>query len=273
MKNIITWLLVFLVIAMAAILGVLYKKYLRLATVPAGGGIQTAQNQQPAGAVPLSVVTVAQSDSFYNIQAEYPQFAGADAAFNQKIADTVNNQVEAFKKEAKDNFDARNATLPAGQAPLANPEEPFDFIATWTPAQFSPAYASFMLDIYYFSGGAHGTDQIFAFNYDLKNKKEITITDFLGSAANLDKLSVLAQAQITSQLQGNGEQLNSTLKQMIGDGTKPTPENYRNFTFGYGKLTIYFEQYQAAPGSAGTITITFYKSDLDQASINSTYLN
>ena len=223
--------------------------------------------------VPMSVVSVTQSDGFYNIQAEYPQFSGVDPAFNKKISSLINDQIKSFQKESKDNFDARNATMPAGQKPLKSPEQPFDFIASMTPAQFSPAYVSFMIDIYYFSGGANGIDQIFAFNYDLKNKKEISITDFAGSQAGLDKLASLAQSQVTSQLQSNGLQIDSTLKQMIADGTKSTSDNYSNFTFGYGKLTVYFEQYQAAPGSAGTITTVFYKSDLDQNSINSSYLN
>jgi hypothetical protein len=223
--------------------------------------------------VRMSVVTISQTDDFYNIQAEYPQFEGADPGFNQKIADTVNGQINAFKKEAKDNFDARNSTLPAGQSSLANPAEPFDFIAAVTPAQYGPDYESFMIDIYYFSGGAHGIDQIFAFNYDLKNKKEIKITDFLGSAENLAKLASLAQNQVTAQAQANGLQINDSLKQMINDGTAATADNYRNFTFGYSKLTVYFEQYQAGPGSSGMITATFYKSDLDQSSIKSTYLD
>ena len=237
---------------------------------PAATGIGPAISPNT---VPMSVVSVTQSDSFYDIQAEYPQFTGIDPAFNQKISSLVTSQIDSFKKEAKDNFDARNATVPPGQKPLKNPEQPFDFIASMTPAQFSPSYVSFMIDIYYFSGGANGADQIFAFNYDLKNKKEISILDFTGSQAGLDKLASLAQAQVTSQLQSNGLQIDGTLKQMIADGTKATPDNYSNFTFGYGKLTVYFEQYQAAPGSAGTITTTFYKTDLDQGSINSSYLN
>jgi len=231
------------------------------------------QNAMPANAVKMSVVTVAQSDNFYNIRAEYPQFNDADPGFNQKIAATVNNQIEAFKKEAKDNFDARNATLPDGQSPLANPAEPFEFVAAPTWAQFGPDYESFMIDVYYFSGGAHGIDQIFAFNYDLKNKKEIAIGDFLGSADNFGKLAKMAQTQIAAQLQSGGLTMNDSTKQMIADGAAPTAENYRNFTFGYGKLTVYFEQYQVAPGSSGTVKVDFYKDDLEQNSIKSLFLN
>jgi hypothetical protein len=268
MKNKIVWLLTLLIVILAVAL-VVSRNYTKLTQT----SVTPAQNKQPADTVSMSMVTVAQSDNFYNIQAEYPQFGNADQAFNQKIATLVTGTVDSFKKEAKDNFDARNATMPNGQAPLQNPEEPFDFVAVPTLTQVSPSYISFMIDIYYFSGGAHGIDQIFAFNYDLKNKKEISITDLVGSQAGLDKLAALALDQVTAQLQGNGEQINDTLKQMIAAGAKSTPDNYRNFTFGYGKLTVFFEQYQVAPGSAGTITTTFYKSDLDQNSINSTYLN
>ena len=275
MKNKIVLILALVIIVLTALSAVLYWQYAKLAANANQAKVdQTCSlsaTTQTKG-VRISVASVAQSDSFYNIQAEYPQFDAADPAFNQKIAALINSEVNNFKKEAKDNFDARNATMPAGQPVLQNPEQPFDFIAIWTPAQFGPRYLSFMIDIYYFSGGAHGIDQIFAFNYDLENKKEITINDFLGSADNLNKLAVMAQDQVTAQLQSNGLQSNDSLTQIIQDGTKPVPENYRNFTFGYGKLAIYFEQYQAAPGSAGTLTVNFYKDNLEQNAINSTYL-
>jgi hypothetical protein len=263
-----------LIAAILAIgLGFLYWNYAKVADMLAKNvADQEAQSLPPANAARMTFVSVAQSDNFYNIQAEYPQFDDADLAFNQKIAATVTGQITAFEKEARDNFNARNATLPAGQPRLEKPEAPFDFIAAPTMAQFGPDYESFMIDVYYFSGGAHGIDQIFAFNYDLKNKKEINLADFLGSADNLSKLASLAQGQVLAQAKSNGLQINDSLKQMISDGTAPTPDNYRNFTFGYGKLTVYFEQYQAGPGSSGTITAVFYKNELDQNSIKSGYL-
>lgn len=263
-----------LILAIVAIVGMgagLYWQYGKL--LKCGDSQVCAPDSMPANSVGMSVVTVEQSDSFYDIRAEYPQFDSADATFNKKIADTVNGLVDVFQKEAKNNFDARNATMPPGQPVLQNPAEPFDFIAAVTPAQYSPDYESFMIDVYYFSGGAHGIDQILAFNYDLKNKKEITIVDFLGSADNLAKLAQMAQSQVAAQVQSSGLQLNDSLKQMIADGTAATAGNYRNFTFGYGKLTVYFEQYQVAPGSAGTIKIDFYKNDLEQNGINTNFIN
>jgi hypothetical protein len=262
------------VIGLAILSAVLYERYAELsAVVNRGNADQTCLNAAQADTVRMSVVTVSQSDGFYNIKAEYPQFDCVDPVFNQKISGLVNGKIDSFKKEAKDNFDARNATMPAGQPAMQNPEQPFDFIATMTSAQLSPRYESFMIDIYYFSGGAHGIDQVYAFNYDLANKKEIAIGDFLGSPAALDKLAAMSKDQVAAQLQSNGLQADESLAKMIQDGTKAAPDNYRNFTFGYGKLTVYFEQYQAAPGAYGTLVVDFFKNDLTRNAISTNYLD
>lgn len=261
------------VLALAVLAVFLYWQNDKLAVAERCAAGRSCQAVGLGNGVKMGIVALDQTDSFYNIQAEYPQIEGADMAFNAKIASTVNRMIDTFKKEARDNFDARNSTLPAGQPVLQKPEEPFDFVASWTPAQFGPKYASFEIDIYYFSGGAHGADHIFVFNYDLQNQKEITIGDFLGSQTNLDKLAKLSQDQVTAQLQSNGLQANDSLAQMIQDGTKATSDNYRNFIFGYGKLIIFFEQYQVAPGSVGSVTINIYKDDLERAGINTDFLN
>lgn len=209
----------------------------------------------------------------YNIQVEYPQFKNADSAFNKKIADLINGEIDTFKKDAKDNWEARKATaLPESPVP-ENPEQPFDFIAEWEPTQLNETYVSFVVRLYYFVGGAHGANEVYGFNYDLKKQKEINILDFLNSSQPaLDKLAQLAAEDVASQMQGNGAQINDFIKQMIQDGTKPTLENYRDFNFNYNSLIIYFQQYQVAPGAAGPINVTFYKSTLDGNSIQSDYL-
>jgi hypothetical protein len=270
MKNKAVFVLLLAVAGLAIAAVYLYQKNAKLAQDLA----QTiAQNQAPANGVKMAMVNVAQSDDFYNIRAEYPQIDSADPAFNQKIASTVNGLIDSFKKEAKENFDARNATMPAGQQKLQKPEQPFDFIAFWTPGQIGPRYASFIIDVYYFSGGAHGINRLFAFNYDLQNKKEVSIIDLIGGQAGLDKVAQLAKNQVVSQLEASGIPAGNLPTQMIASGTAATIDNYRNFTFGFGKLTIYFEQYQVAPGSFGAVTIALYKNDLDQKAINSDFLN
>ena len=110
MKNKITWFLALVVVILAA---ALWFSYHNVAKPAVNGAKPAATGIGPAispNTVPMSVVSVTQSDSFYDIQAEYPQFTGIDPAFNQKISSLVTSQIDSFKKEAKDNFDARNAT-------------------------------------------------------------------------------------------------------------------------------------------------------------------
>jgi len=230
--------------------------------------LQTAENS-----LSMSTSFIHQTDNFYNIQAEYPQFANIDSAFNKKISNLITDEIETFKKDAKDNYEARRATATSQEPLPENPETPFDFIGTWESTQLNDAYISFVIRLYYFAGGAHGVTEVHAFNYDLKKAKEITIFDFLNlSQPALEKLANLSSQDLTLQLKANGITIDSFLQQMIEDGTKPTPENYQNFNFNYNSLTIYFQQYQVAPGAAGPMTVTFYKNTLDANFVNSDYL-
>lgn len=221
----------------------------------------------------VSINSVHQKDGFYNIQVEYPQFAKIGSAFNKKISDLITNKIENFKKDAKDNYEARGATAPSESPLPENPEQPFDFISTWEPVQLNNNYVSFVTRLYYFTGGAHGITEVYAFNYDLKKDKEITLLDFLNSSQPaVEKLADLAKKDIAFQLEASGVPSDSFLQQMVEDGTKPTLDNYQNFSFSYDSLTIYFQQYQVAPGAMGPMTSVFYKGTLDENSINSDYL-
>lgn len=220
-----------------------------------------------------SMSFVHQRDNFYNIQVEYPQFININSVFNKKISDLITDEIEAFKKDSKDNYEARRATATPENPLPENPDQPFDFIGIWIPNQLNNNYISFVINLYYFVGGAHGVTEVYTFNYDVKNEKEITIMDFLNSSRQaFDNLATLSRQQVISQLQSSGMQVDDFLKQMIEEGTKPTLDNYKNFNFNYNSLTIYFQQYQVAPGVAGPITVTFYKSTFDANSINSDYL-
>jgi hypothetical protein len=182
-------------------------------------------------------------------------------------------EIDTFKKNTKDNWDARIATNPPGQSVPEIPSVPFDFIANWEPVQLNKEYLSFAINIYYFSGGAHGINKVCAFNYDIVQKKKLTINDFLGNSLQaLQELSQISAQQVTSQLQSSGVQIDDSLIQMIQQGTKPVLDNYNNFNFNYNSLIIYFQQYQVAPGYVGPVTITIFKNILYEKSIMSDYL-
>ena len=222
----------------------------------------------------ISVKTISEKDGFFNIQAGYPQFTDVSASFNDKISDLIADRISLFKESSENNWNARKATALPGEIIPEVPEVPFDFIAEWKPVQINEKYLSFAIDIYYFSGGAHGTSETVTFNYDISQKKEITIEDFLGnSQESFESLSQISAQQVAYQLQGMGIVMDDFMNQMVELGTRPTAENYDSFTFDHNSLKLYFQQYQVAPGAAGMITITIFKNILEDNSIFSDYLS
>lgn len=63
----------------------------------------------------MSISSISQTDHFYNIQVEYPQFRGIDEDFNDQVSAFITREIGIFKKNAKDNWDARIATTSPGQ--------------------------------------------------------------------------------------------------------------------------------------------------------------
>ena len=221
--------------------------------------------QQPViNSLPVDINSVQESDKFFRIEGEYPQFKMAATDFNQKIASLISGKINNFKKESLDNWKARLETMPVGEPVPQNPPTPFDFIASWQPTQLNNKYLSFVIKIYYFTGGAHGNEEIYAFNYDMLKKKEISINDFFGSSQEaLKKISEVSAQDIISQLQSTGWKEFDNIKEMVNQGTAPVPENFKDFNFNNYSLIVYFQKYQVAPGAAGSLTVTIPRTILE----------
>lgn len=230
--------------------------------------------KQPSiSSLPVNIESVRESDSFFYIQAEYPQFETAGKDFNQEIATLISGKINNFKEESRDNWKARLDTMPANQPVPENPEEPFTFLASWDSAQLNNTYLSLVIKIYYFTGGAHGNEEIHAFNYDMLQNKKIEIKDFFDSAQEaLKRISQISTQDIKSQLQSQGWKEDDNLKEMVNQGTAPLFKNFQNFNFDSYNLIIYFQRYQVAPGAAGSLTVTISRQMLEQNSLQSDYL-
>ena len=223
--------------------------------------------------LPVTIQSIRESDSFFYVQAEYPEFETAGTDFNQEIAVLISDKIDGFKKESLDNWKSRLDTIPAGKPAPENPEQPFVFLASWQSAQLNTQYLSLVIKIYYFSGGAHGNEEIHTFNYDMLQKKKIRINDFFDSSQEaLKKISEISAEDIMGQLQSQGWKENDSLKEMVNQGTAPVFENFKNFNFDSQSLIIYFQRYQVAPGAAGSIIVRIAKVALEQNLLQSDYL-
>ncbi len=232
-----------------------------------------ADKQPSISSLPVNIDSIQESDSFFSIYAEYPRFQTADPDFNQEIATLISGKVDSFKKESLDNWKSRLDTMPADKPLPKNPEQPFEFIASWQAAQLNNEYLSLLIKIYYFTGGAHGNEEIYAFNYDIVKKKKISIENFFDSPQEaLKKISRISAQDIISQLQSRQWKIDDNLKEMLNQGTAPLFDNFKNFNFDSHKLILYFQKYQVAPGAVGSLTVTISKQVLEQDSLQSNYL-
>ncbi|MCL4406227.1 MAG: DUF3298 domain-containing protein [Patescibacteria group bacterium] len=223
----------------------------------------------PAGkGIILKNYNISENNDFFHVRAEYPQFAGVSRAFDSEIKDLVKQKIAEFKKSSNDSWRARRETALPGETVPTAPEAPFDFIAYWDHDRLDDRYVSLIMKIYYFSGAAHGTEELYTFNYDLKNRREINIMDLMGSEENLQKVSKLVKPKVAANLDPTGSWGDGGTEEMLEEGTAPTLENYKNFTFNQDSLTIYFQKYQVAPGASGSQKVVLYRSELKDSGIS-----
>lgn len=200
----------------------------------------------------LTVHTHKEKEGMYDTSISYPQFSGVKRSFNKEIQKTVDTALAQFKEATLDTEAMRKTPNGKGM-----PDYVYTFSASWTPDELSPKRISFVLHTSYFTGGAHGGQEIYAFNYDLENKKPITLDDIFGSVPNyLSRISEFALNDLRTELRsamGDGK----PDENMLISGTAPTIDNYKHFTLGSsGTITFYFPQYQVAPYAAGEQTVT-----------------
>jgi hypothetical protein len=230
----------------------------------------TLQSRSVKNAISMSVAFVKETGDIYTINAEYPQFKAMDS-LNQKISDLIQNHIKDFKKNAQEVWTAMQSTA-SEEYPL--PQKSSDMFydqVTWKPIQVNDKYISIVLNVSYFSGGAHGSEEIYTFNYDV-NKKEMIDTQKLLTQELLDKISKLAKDYITSEMKSREIQVDESVSQMISDGTKATYANYKDFTFDSYHIDFYFQKYQVAPGVAGSFVFPVYKSTFEENNIDIQYL-
>lgn len=204
-------------------------------------------NRPKANELRVVVVSVEEKTDTYTVHLEYPQFPGLPKDFNQKIKNSILEEVSDFKTTSKDNAEARLATAKSGEKATSD----FSFMSGWEAEQINKSIVSFVLHTYFYTGGAHGGQGLSTFTYDIKNKKEVNLENLFGeSKGYLEKISQFTMNDLKNQLRiVSGGEPNTD---MLVEGTSPQAKNFERFTLGAGgTVTFYFEQYQVAPYVAG----------------------
>ncbi len=214
----------------------------------------TQTNLAPTGTVPappspvpptpgviLSSVSLHEENQnpTYEIKAQVPTLDGNTDArvinFNTAMLNLVNTEVNKFKKNVSE--------LPPSSV---------------SPGSFLDVTYALMLqhnDLWsfkfnfsgYSAGAAHPYLYSITVNYDLRQGKELALSDlFLANSNYLEVISKYCSAELGKRDIGFDA---------FAQGAAPTPENYRNWNVTADGLMITFDEYQVAAYAAGPQTV------------------
>lgn len=236
--------LVILISAVAIAFGLGWVSSIAWTDAPSGGGAE-------AEGLSVRMISLKETNRMYEVRMEYPQFSEASNEFNGKIRDFAEGRLQEFKANIEGNWKARQDTLPEGVPREEFPEIPFVFFVSWDSEQLNAEYASLVIRVDAFEGGANMRQDLRTFNYSFKEAREVALSELFPEEGEnyLQKISKYARSSLVSDLNYTYE--GGVPTEMIETGTMPDLENFKNFTFNDGSVIFYFPKYQVAPGAAG----------------------
>lgn len=183
----------------------------------------------------------------YEIDAHYPQMTGGNnpnsEKLNQILRSFVTKKVAEFRKDMAPK---------AGEEPRPEGSMGSDINVAYTIALAQDDLASIEFDVgSYYQGAAHPNSYTEVVNYDLKNGKQLKLSDaFKPGSKYLQAISSYCIADLKKQAKAKGP--DSMLEDStILSGAGPTLKNYESWTITKKGLGINFDSYQVAPYAAG----------------------
>lgn len=191
---------------------------------------------QPVQALPTKNVIV--ETEYYNDidELKYPQVRHAGTP---KVTRMINDDFKAYIEKAAE---ARQENIEAGKKYDYVPDYQTDFEVKYN----SDNLLSILMSSYIFTGGAHGSTAVESFNYDLKDKKRIYLTDILQTPSQLKKV----QHYVFTYAKARPEIFYPDLKKEDIHLNENTA-----FFFTDDGIALVFQQYDIAPYVSGNQVI------------------
>ena len=182
----------------------------------------------------------------YEIAVQYPQFEGGNnpnfEKFNQLVRGSAMKKVTGFKKDVAPE---------EGEEPRPEGSMGSDLSVGYTVLLAQDDVISVQFDVgSYYMGAAHPNSYTEVINYDLKNGKQLKLSDlFKPGAKYLQPIATYCIADLKKQkATQKGQGLTDS---EIDSGAAPTPKNYQSWTITKKGLGINFDAYQVGPYAAG----------------------
>jgi hypothetical protein len=175
--------------------------------------------------------SIVKRSDIIDIDVHYPVFG--KALIDQDIALWAHRVVETFTKGLGDD----HANLRQARNELR---------AGYTVSYASPRSLTVTYEIWTYTGGIHGNNDIITLSYDVESGQRLLFEDLIvATDTALERLSAYCLASLRNVL---GADLDET---MLKSGTAPELDNYSSFSLFPAGLRIHFQPYQVAPFVAG----------------------
>jgi hypothetical protein len=209
--------------------------------------------EQTKNKIPVEDKKITDDTKPFKIDITYPYIAES-SEFNQKVNSIVDEELNNFKTNSLENDNAVKKIDPESYAKY--PRQ-YDFYVKYAKGQADENVISAVLEIYSFTGGAHGATNFIPINYSQKNNKEIKLADiFSGQEDYVKKISDFCIKNLTEQITAGAGSIEGT---WIEDGAGPKEENFSIFLINQNSITFYFPQYQVAPYALGDFKVIMPK--------------
>ena len=181
----------------------------------------------------------------YEIEAQYPQFSGGNnpnfEKFNQLARGSVARKVAEFKKDMAPE---------EGEEPRPEGSMGSDLGIGYDIALAQDDLISVEFEIgSYYQGAAHPNSYTETVNYDLKNGKQLKLSDlFQPGSKYLQTIAAYCIAALKKQSKEKGDALPDD---QIQSGAGPSAKNYQSWKITRKGLGINFDSYQVGPYAAG----------------------
>ena len=181
----------------------------------------------------------------YEADIDYPVFE-KEPLLNAQVSDIVQKNLEAFNNEF---FSAEAPAYP----------QVFEFDIDSSSVYEDTNHISFLLNVYQFTGGAHGSTTLIPITYSKQTKKLLSLEEAVQPARKdwLATLSTEARKQLNAQVK---KQKFSSDEDWINKGTEPAKENFAIFKLEKNSVRIIFSQYQVGPYASGMPEIVVPRS-------------
>lgn len=218
-------------------------------------------------------IKVQEEGPYTLVDFSYPRFKDLGTVYNLKIENKYRDFIKEHAQISEENFKARLDTMTEEEkkyyTPSIKKEDKFPAQGTFQVVQANPQFISVLFTLSAYQGGAHGFQISETFNYDVQNKKELSLVDVLSvNNKTLDFVSEESRKQLLQEflpqvpyqklwkdIVFDGEE-DMFFAETLYTGTEPKKDNFAVFTFTPQTITIYFQQYQVGPYVIGSPMVT-----------------